>query len=79
MAVVLRLKRMGTKKKPFYRVVAVNKSDKRDGKVLDEIGWYDPKKKTDNISIDKERVGYWLENGAKPSDTVKSMIKKSGS
>jgi len=77
-AVVLRLKRMGGKKKPFYRIVAVNKSDKRDGKVLDELGNYDPKKKGTGISINKERIEYWLSFGAKPSETVKSIIKKYG-
>jgi small subunit ribosomal protein S16 len=78
MAVVLRLKRMGAKKKPFYRIVAVNKADKRDGKVLEEIGCYDPKKTEDNVTLKKEKVEYWLKVGAKPSDTVKSLLKKSG-
>jgi len=78
MAVVLRLKRMGAKKNPFYRIVAVNKSDKRDGKVVDEIGHYDPMKKDDNVSLKKERIEYWLKNGAKPSGTVRSIIKKAG-
>ena len=76
MAVVLRLKTFGTKKRPFYRIVAMTKADKRDGKSLEEIGYYDPKKAKDNISVNKERLEYWLKNGAKPSETVKSIIKK---
>ena len=75
-AVVLRLKRLGAKKKPFYRIVAMDKSKKRDGRVIEELGLYDPKKKDDNISIKKERVDYWLSKGATPSMTVKSIIKK---
>jgi len=78
MAVVLRMKRMGAKKKPFYRIVAMTKSLKRDGKVLEEIGYYDPKIKDSNVSLKKERIEYWLRNGAKPSETVKSFLKKMG-
>ena len=79
MAVVLRLKRMGAKKTPFYRIVAVDKSKKRDGRVIEEVGYYDPKKKGgDNVSLDKERVDYWLGVGAVPSETVKSFIKREG-
>ena len=77
-AVVLRLKRMGGKKKPFYRIVAVNKSDKRDGKVLEEVGHYDPKKRDETLSLKKDRIKHWLTNGAIPSATVKSIIKQSG-
>ena len=76
MAVVLRLKLFGTKKRPFYRIVAMTKSNKRDGKALEELGYYDPKKGKDNMALDRERVEYWLKNGAQPSDTVKSMIKR---
>lgn len=78
MAVVLRLKRMGTKKKPFYRIVAINKSLKRDGKTLEELGNYDPKKGKNAVALDRERVEYWLQNGATPSETVKSIIKRIG-
>ena len=76
MAVVLRLKLFGTKKRPFYRIVAMTKSKQRDGKALEELGYYDPKKGKDNMALDRERVEYWLKNGALPSDTVKSMIKR---
>ena len=78
MSVVLRLKKFGTKKKPFFRIVAITKSEKRDGKSVEELGHYDPKKASDNIKIDKERVEYWLKTGATPSDTVKSILKKQG-
>ena len=78
MAVVLRLKKMGAKKKPFYRIVAINKSDKRDGRVIEEVGHYDPKKNDDNIKLKEDRIEYWLKEGAKPSETVKSILKKTG-
>jgi small subunit ribosomal protein S16 len=76
MAVVLRLKMFGTKKKPFYRIVAMTKSKKRDGKALEELGHYDPKRGKDQVALDRERIEYWLKNGAKPSETVKSILKR---
>jgi len=76
MSVVLRLKVFGTKKKPFYRIVAMTKSTKRDGRALEELGSYDPKKGRDQVTLDRERVEYWLKTGAKPSETVKSIIKR---
>ena len=76
MAVVLRLKRMGANKKPFYRIVATERSSPRDGRFIEEIGYYDPKKNPAVIKINKERALYWLKNGAEPSVTVKSMLKK---
>ncbi|MDP8258658.1 MAG: 30S ribosomal protein S16 [Candidatus Aadella gelida] len=76
MAVVLRLKVFGTKKKPFYRIVAMSKPSKRDGRALEELGNYDPKKGRDQVALDRERVEYWLSKGAKPSETVKSIIKR---
>ena len=78
MAVVLRLKRMGANKKPFYRIVATEKTNPRDGRFIEEIGYYDPKKNPHDIKIDKERALYWLKNGAKPSVTVRSLLKKQG-
>ena len=78
MSVVLRLKKFGTKKKPFFRIVAVTKSEKRDGKSIEELGHYDPKKDGENVKINKERIEYWLKTGATPSDTVKSILKKQG-
>lgn len=76
MAVVLRLKTFGSKKRPFYRIVAINKSTKRNGKSLEELGYYDPKKGKDKVALDRERVEYWLKNGATPSETVKSILKR---
>ena len=76
MAVVLRLKRMGTNKKPFYRIVATEKTSPRDGRFIEELGFYDPKKNPAHVKIDKEKALYWLKNGAKPSVTVKSLLKK---
>jgi small subunit ribosomal protein S16 len=76
MAVVLRLKMFGTKKKPSYRIVAMTKSVKRDGKPIEELGIYYPKKGKDQVTLDKARVAYWLKNGAEPSPTVKSIIKR---
>jgi len=76
MAVVLRLKRFGTKKRPFYRIVAIEKATKRDGKALEELGHYDPLKGKENVTLKKDRVEYWIEKGAVPSETVKSIIKK---
>lgn len=78
MAVVLRLKRMGTKKKPFYRIVAMSKALKRDGKTLEELGNYDPKKGKNAVALDRARVEYWLEKGARPSETVRSILKRIG-
>lgn len=74
MAVRIRLQRFGTKKKPFYRVVASESSRPRDGKFLDIIGTYDPL--TSNIKVDKEKIEHWTNNGAKPTDTVRSLFKK---
>ena len=74
MAVKIRLKRMGRKKKHFYRVVVAP----RDGRFIEEIGTYDPLKDPGEINIDPEKAKKWLGNGAQPTDTVKSLLKKSG-
>jgi len=78
MAVVLRLKRMGTNKKPFYRVVATENTSPRDGRFIEEIGYYDPKKNPATLKIDREKALYWLKNGARPSVTVASLLEKQG-
>jgi len=78
MAVVLRLKRMGTNKKPFYRLVATERGNPRDGRFIEEIGYYDPKKNPPLVKINKEKAEYWLKNGARPSVTVASLLKKQG-
>ena len=78
MAVVLRLKRMGTNKKPFWRIVATEKTSPRDGRFIEQVGYYDPKKNPAIVKIDREKALYWLKNGAKPSVTVRSLFKKQG-
>jgi small subunit ribosomal protein S16 len=76
MAVIIRLRRDGTKNSPYYRVVVADKHSPRDGKFLELIGTYDPKKKGDNSSIKLARADHWIKQGAKPSDTVRSILKK---
>ena len=78
MAVVLRMTRRGAKKKPFYRIVAADSRSPRDGKFLEMLGTYDPLKSEDNIKIDAEKVASWVKKGAKPSETVASLLKKAG-
>ena len=78
MAVKIRLKRMGKKFAPFYRVVVVDGRKKRDGRVIEEVGLYDPMQEPSLISINSERVQYWLGVGAQPSDTVFKLIKITG-
>ncbi|MCR4581721.1 MAG: 30S ribosomal protein S16 [Bacilli bacterium] len=78
MAVKLRLKRMGAKQKPFYRIIVADSRSPRDGRFIETVGTYDPVKKDNNISVNEERVNYWLTNGAQPTDTVKSILSKSG-
>ncbi len=76
--VKLRLKRMGAHKKPFYRIVAADARAPRDGKFIEEIGFYDPMTNPKNIKIDAEKAKKWLDNGAQPTETVKSLLKKAG-
>ncbi|WP_320040892.1 30S ribosomal protein S16 [uncultured Desulfobacter sp.] len=76
MAVKLRLTRKGTKKKPFYRIVAADIEAPRDGKFLEAVGTYDPMQDPAVINLKQDRVQYWLEQGAKPTTTVKSILKK---
>ena len=78
MAVKIRLRRMGAKKAPFYRVVVADSRYPRDGRFIEEIGTYDPMKGEDNIKINEEAAQKWLANGAQPTDTVKDLFKKSG-
>ena len=78
MAVKIRLKRMGAKKKPFYRVVVADSRSPRDGKFIEELGFYDPLTDPVNIKIDGEKAAKWLCNGAQPTETVKSLFKKAG-
>ena len=78
MAVKIRLKRMGAKKRPFYRVVVADSRSPRDGKFIEELGFYDPLTDPVNIKIDGEKAAKWLSNGAQPTETVKSLFKKAG-
>ena len=78
MAVKLRLKRMGSKQKPFYRVIAADSRSPRDGRFIETVGTYDPVKKEASINIDEEKALKWLNNGAQPTDTVKSLLTKTG-
>ena len=76
--VKIRLKRMGMKKKPFYRVVVADIRSPRDGRFIEEIGFYDPMTEPATIKIDAESAKKWLQNGAQPTDTVKALLKKNG-
>ena len=78
MAVKIRLKRMGQKKAPFYRVVVADQRSPRDGRFIAEIGYYDPCHEPAIINIDEEKVKSWVASGATLSDTVKSLMKKAG-
>lgn len=78
MATKIRLKRMGAKKAPFYRIVVADSRSPRDGRFIEEIGYYDPLKKPSVIKVDKEKALDWLKKGAQPSDTVKSLFKQAG-
>ena len=76
MAVRIRMKRVGAKNAPVFRIVVADGRSPRDGKFIEEIGTYQPRKKSDNVRLDLDRVKYWLSKGAQPSDTVASFIKK---
>ena len=78
MSVKIRLKRMGMKKKPVYRVVVADIRSPRDGRFIEEIGYYDPMTQPAEIKVNNERAKYWLGVGAQPTDTVRILLKKSG-
>ncbi len=78
MAVKIRLKRMGAHKKPFYRVVVADSRSPRDGKFIEEIGYYNPLMNPAEIKIDAEKAKKWIGTGAQPTETVRSLFKKSG-
>jgi small subunit ribosomal protein S16 len=77
MAVKIRLRRLGAKKAPFYRVVVADSRFPRDGRFIEEIGTYDPTKEPALISVDGEKAKQWIANGAQPTDTVRALLKKS--
>ncbi len=78
MAVRLRLTRMGRRKRPFYRIVAADARAPRDGKFLEQIGYYDPMTEPPTIKVDHEKALKWLKNGAQPTETVRSILSKEG-
>ena len=78
MAVKIRLRRMGAKKAPSYRVVVADSRYPRDGRFIEEIGFYDPTTEPSTIRIDAEKAQQWIANGAQPTDTVRALLKKSG-
>jgi small subunit ribosomal protein S16 len=78
MAVKIRLRRMGAKKNPFYRIVVADSRYPRDGRFIEEIGYYNPLTEPSEVKVDAEKVKEWIKNGAQPTDTVKSLFKKNG-
>ena len=78
MAVKIRLRRMGAKKAPFYRVVVADSRSPRDGRFIEEVGFYDPMKEPVEIKLDAEKIQKWIGNGAQPTDTVRALLVKSG-
>ena len=78
MAVKIRLKRMGMKKHPFYRIVVADGRSPRDGRFIEEIGYYDPMKQPAEIKVDSEKAKQWMKDGAQPTETVRVLLKKSG-
>ncbi len=79
MSVKIRLRRMGANKKPFFRIVAADGRSSNVGTFLEELGWYEPGKKTDNFKLDLAKVDAWIAKGAQPSETVVALLKKSRS
>ena len=78
MAVKLRLKRMGSKARPFYRIVAADSRSPRDGRIIESIGTYNPTTNAATVSVDEELAVKWIKNGAQPSDTVRNILSKQG-
>lgn len=78
MAVKIRLRRMGAKKSPFYRIVVADSRFPRDGRFIEEVGYYNPMTEPADLKVEGEKVKKWIANGAQPTDTVKSLLKKNG-
>ncbi len=78
MSVKIRLARHGAKKKPFYRIVVADSQHARDGRFLENVGTYNPLQEPAEVTLKQERIKYWMDQGATPSDTVKSLLKKEG-
>ena len=78
MAVKIRLRRMGAKKAPYYRIIVADSRSPRDGRCIEEIGTYDPLTEPATITVDAEKAQQWIKNGAQPTDTVRALLKKTG-
>lgn len=78
MAVKIRLRRMGAKKAPFYRIVVADSRSPRDGRCIEELGYYNPLSNPVEVKVDNEKAAEWIKNGAQPSETVRALLKKSG-
>ena len=76
--VKIRLRRIGAKKNPFYRIVVADGRSPRDGRFIEEIGYYDPMKQPAEIKVNNEKALEWIKNGAQPTETVRALLKKSG-
>ena len=76
--VKIRLRRMGAKKAPFYRIVVADSRYPRDGRFIEEVGYYNPMTEPADVKVDADKVKEWIANGAQPTDTVKSLLKKNG-
>jgi small subunit ribosomal protein S16 len=76
--VKIRLKRMGAKKRPFYRIVIADARSPRDGRFIETVGTYDPRKNPSEVTLKGDRIRYWLNNGAQATDTVRSILKNNG-
>ncbi|MDO4972807.1 MAG: 30S ribosomal protein S16 [Eubacteriales bacterium] len=74
--VKIRLRRMGAKKAPYYRIVVADSRSPRDGRFIEELGTYDPMADSEKLKVNQERVAYWIANGAQPTDTVRGLLKK---
>ena len=78
MAVKIRLRRIGAKKAPFYRIVVADSRYPRNGRFIEEIGYYDPMKEPAVLNVDNDKAAQWIKNGAQPTDTVRDLLKRSG-
>ena len=78
MAVKIRMKRMGSKKKPFYRLVVADSRSPRDGRIIEQVGYYNPMNEEKTLKVDAEKVQKWLSTGAQPTETVKRLLKAEG-
>lgn len=78
MSVKIRMRRMGSKRKPFYRIVVADSRMSRDGRFIEEVGYYNPLTNPDEVKLEEDKIFEWLEKGAQPSDTVRSLLSKAG-